>query len=276
MGSDKHYPEEGPSFQTVVGSFLIDEHPVTNRAFQVFVDETGYVTLAERPPDPALYPGILPHMLQPASLVFTPPTHAVPLSDPLQWWSMLEGACWRRPYGPDSGLDALLDHPVVHVAYEDAEAFAHWAGKRLPTEAEWEYAACGGLENAEYAWGDALAPDGRVPANIWLGQFPHQRFSDWDRTSPVGHFPANGYGLYDMVGNVWEWTCDRFDVERISAGDRCCTPKGQGGQSRVERKVIKGGSHLCAANYCQRYRPAARYPQPTDTSTSHVGFRCAA
>jgi formylglycine-generating enzyme required for sulfatase activity len=272
MGSDAHYPEEAPARRASIGPFWIDETPVTNAAFAVFVASTGYLTLAERPPDPDLYRGAEPDLLQPGSLVFTPPNSPISHADPLAWWRYVLGANWRHPLGPDSDLDGLDEYPVVHIAYEDAEAFARWAGKSLPTEAEWEFAARGGLDGARYAWGDDLAPSGRMMANYWQGQFPWENLTldGFERTSPVAAFPPNGYGLYDMIGNVWEWTADVWDSPAQKT-ESCCGGKSA---SPTPRKVLKGGSHLCAANYCQRYRPAARYPQPVDTSTSHVGFRC--
>ena len=288
MGSDRHYPEEAPAHRVTVAPFWIDRAQVTNREFSRFVAATGYVTVAEIAPDPKEYPGALPHMLKPGSLVFTPPRHAVDLRDWSQWWKFEFGANWRRPYGRGRSNRALDDHPVVHIALRDAEAYAAWAGKELPTEAEWEFAAWGGTDGTEYAWGDELAPDGRHMANIWQGEFPHENLAadGYARTSPVGAFPANGYGLYDMIGNVWEWTTDWFS-SRHAADTRsaCCIPDNpRGGEAdsvdprsnstRIPRKVVKGGSHLCAPNYCRRYRPAARHAQPVDTGMSHVGFRC--
>ena len=287
MGSDQHYPEEAPAHQVSVDGFWIDECPVTNEQFAAFDAATGYMTLAETPPDPANYPGILPEMIRPGSLVFTPTAGPVKLSDPLQWWRFEFDADWRHPSGPRSGLDAIGNHPVVHIAYQDALAYARWAGKSLPTEAEWEYAARGGLGAAPYAWGDALEPGPRPLANYWQGEFPWQNLAldGFVGTSPVRSFPPNGYGLFDMVGNVWEWTSDWFAPVH-AASSPCCVPRnprsGKEDHSydpctpdiKIGRRVLKGGSHLCAPNYCQRYRPAARYPQPIDTSTSHVGFRC--
>ncbi len=289
MGSDAHYPEEGPSHLVKVDEFWIDETPVTNRAFARFVNATGYVTFAEIAPEAKDYPGALPHMLRAGSLMFDPPAHAVDLSDWSQWWKFQFGANWKKPYGQGSSIKGLDDHPVVHVAYRDAEAYAAWAGKALPTEAEWEFAARGGLAEAEYAWGSELTPGGKHMANTWQGEFPHQnaKADGWARTSPVGSFPANGYGLYDMIGNVWEWTSDFWSSRHpANAASPCCAPVNpRGGPEadsydpcqpaiRIPRKVLKGGSHLCAPNYCRRYRPAARHAEPIDTSTSHVGFRC--
>ena len=275
MGSERFYPEERPRRRVRVDPFWIDETPVTNAQFAAFIAATGYRTFAEVPPDPADYPGMPPEMAQAGSLVFRQPRGPVDLADFQQWWTFCFGAYWRAPLGPRSSIDALADHPVVHIAYQDAEAYAAWAGKALPTEAQWEFAARGGLADAEFAWGDELAPGGRMLANFWQGEFPwHNDMLDgWERTSPVRTYPANGFGLFDMIGNVWEWTADTYSLpgEVRKAPGRCCIdPGGQG----IGRKVLKGGSHLCAPSYCQRYRPAARYPQPVDTSTCHVGFRC--
>jgi formylglycine-generating enzyme required for sulfatase activity len=281
MGSDRHYPEEGPARRADVDGFWIDRDPVTNAAFARFVEQTGHVTLAERAPDPAHYPGALPEMMKPGSLVFTPMPGPVPLSQPTRWWALTFGADWRHPLGPESSIEARDDHPVVHVSYEDAAAYAAWAGKSLPTEAEWEFAARGGLQGADFAWGDELEPGGQVMANTFRGDFPwrHADGAAWTRTSPVGRYPPNGHGLHDMIGNVWEWTCDWWRGPAEGKAPGCCgaeeasydpaTP-----EIRIGRKAIKGGSHLCAPSYCRRYRPAARYPQPVDTSTSHLGFRC--
>jgi formylglycine-generating enzyme required for sulfatase activity len=289
MGSNKHYPEEAPAHRVTVGDFWIDRTPVTNRDFRRFVDATGYVTFAEIPPDPKDYPGALPHMLQAGSVVFDPPRGPVDLRRCEQWWTFLFGANWRKPYGKGSSIRGFEDYPVVHVAFKDAKAYAKWAGKRLPTEAEWEFAARGGLESAEFAWGDELTPGGRQMANTWQGAFPHENLGadGYLRTSPVAAFPQNGYGLFDMIGNVWEWTSDWYAPKhKADATKSCCTPKNpRGGQEdasydprqpqiKIPRKVLKGGSHLCAPNYCRRYRPAARHPQPVNTSTSHIGFRC--
>ena len=289
MGSDHHYAEEGPARRVSVDSFLIDRPPVTNARFARFVEATGYVTFAEIAPDPKDYPGALPEMLKPGSLVFTPPMRPVGLDNWGAWWDFSFGADWRHPCGPASSIDGLEDHPVVHIAYVDAAAYAQWAGKDLPTEAEWEFAGRGGLDGKEYAWGDELVPGGRHMANTWQGQFPHQNTAQdgFERTSPVGSYPANGFGLHDMIGNVWEWTQDFFAPRHDTGQTRsCCVPHNPRGaerdasfdpcdpQIRIPRRVLKGGSHLCAPNYCRRYRPAARYAQPEDSSTSHVGFRC--
>ena len=289
MGSDEHYPEEAPVHRVSIDGFWMDRTPVTNREFRRFVEATGYVTFAEIPPDPMDYPGALPHMLKAGSLVFHPPNHPADLQDWSQWWTFRFRANWRRPYGKGSTIHGLDDHPVVHVAYKDADAYAKWAGKDLPTEAEWEFAARGGLDGAEFAWGDQFTPGGKHMANTWQGNFPFENLATdgCERTSPVGAFPPNGYGLYDMIGNVWEWTSDWYVPRHEGdAPKACCIPENpRGGQEdqsydpgqpqiRIPRKVLKGGSHLCAPNHCRRYRPAARHPEPVDTSTGHVGFRC--
>ena len=287
MGSDRFYPEEAPARRVRVDGFWIDQTLVTNRQFAAFVRATGHKTLAETPPDPRDYPGMDPEMARAGSLVFQPTVGPVRLDDPSQWWAFRFGACWRRPLGKPGPL-ALDDHPVVHVAYEDALAYAEWAGKALPTEAEWEFAARGGT-TSDYAWGDELAPGGAMLANYWQGEFPwrNQALDGWERTSPVGAFPPNGHGLHDMIGNVWEWTCDWYAAAAGLAPARpCCVPSNPRGgvaeesydpltpQVKIPRKVIKGGSHLCAESYCRRYRPAARHPQAIDSSTGHIGFRC--
>jgi formylglycine-generating enzyme required for sulfatase activity len=287
MGSDDHYPEEAPARRVWVDPFRIDQEPVTNRQFRAFVQDTGYLTFAEIAPTIADYPDADPSLLHAGSSVFIPPARQVSLSDPGAWWRFVRGAYWRQPNGNGRGLEGLLDHPVVHIAFADAEAYAQWAGKRLLTEAEWEYAARGDLDRKPYAWGDTLEPDGRFMANYWHGRFPdHNRLADgYLRTSPVRGFPANDLGLFDMIGNVWEWTEDWYG-EAKPAPRSCCVPNnprgGEADASRIDpadkygRKVLKGGSHLCAPNYCQRYRPAARLAHPIDSPTSHIGFRCAA
>jgi formylglycine-generating enzyme len=289
MGSDAHYLEERPAHRASVDGFWIDAHPVTNAEFARFVAATGYRTFAEVPPDPKKYPGARPEMLYAGSLVFVQPNGPVDRRDFKNWWQFTRDAMWRRPYGEGSSIKDLAAHPVVHVTFDDAAAYAEWSAKSLPTEAEWEFAARGGLEGAPYAWGDTLHPDGCEMANTWQGDFPWENLCDdgYARTSPVGAFPANGYGLYDMIGNVWEWTTDWFGRNHGQLiKSACCVPHNPLGadetgsfdpcqpQIRIPRKVLKGGSHLCARNYCQRYRPAARFPEPVDTSTSHVGFRC--
>ena len=289
MGSDCFYPEESPVHEVTVDGFWIDEHPVTVAEYRRFVAATGYLTVAERPLDPASYPDADPALLVPGSLVFRRTRGPVDLRDYRNWWAYVPGACWRQPAGPGSDCRGRERHPVTHVAYEDAEAYAKWAGKELPTEAEWEYAARGGLDRAVYAWGDEFAPDGRMMANTWQGPFPWQNLltDGYEGTSPVGSFPANGYGLFDMTGNVWEWTCGYFTPRHQStAGDACCAPRNPRAGSpatggtfaepgeHLPRRVIKGGSHLCAPSYCLRYRPAARQGEAIDTATCHLGFRC--
>jgi formylglycine-generating enzyme required for sulfatase activity len=295
MGSDRHYEEEAPARRVRVDGFGIDRHPVTNAQYAAFVDATGYRTVAERPLDPADYPGAPPENLVPGSLVFTPTPGPVDLRHLSQWWTWTPGACWRTPEGPGSTIADRKDHPVVHVAHEDAVVYAEWIGARLPSEAEWEYAARGGLDGADFTWGDEPRPGGRPMANTWDGpDFPWRSTgeSGWLRTSPVGSFPANGFGLVDMAGNVWEWTDDWWSLPPAAREDGlhakpCCVPHNPRGgevggsydpaqpQFRVPRKVIKGGSHLCADTYCLRYRPAARRPQMIDTGMGHIGFRCA-
>ena len=266
MGSTGFYPEERPVRRVAVGDFWIDEAPVTNAEFARFVDDTAHLTVAERPVSAADYPDADPALLVPGSAVFRRCRGPVDLRDIRQWWSYEPAANWRQPEGSGSNLDGRDTHPVVHVAYDDALAYARWAGKELPSEAEWEYAARGGLDGAAYAWGDEFTPGGRRLANIWYGEFPWRRDGGYERTSPVGAFPPNGYGLYDMVGNVWEWTVDH--LETASAG--CCGPSPR----TAAMRVVKGGSFLCAPNYCRRYRPAARQGETPDTSACHIGFRC--
>ena len=284
MGSEDFYPEERPARHVEVDGFWMDDHPVTVAEFRRFVTATGYVTMAERPLDPAQYPGADPDLLRPGSLVFFATSGPVDLRDVSQWWRYTPGADWRHPRGPGSTTGGLDRHPVTHVAAEDADAYAAWAGKELPTEAEWEFAARGGLDGAVYTWGDDPFPRGKVMANTWQGEFPVHNAQDdgYERTSPVGAFPANGYGLYDMIGNVWEWTSDWY-AGHVADAPACCGGRmvdarehsiDRRDPARIPRKVMKGGSHLCAPNYCRRYRPAARMAQPIDTSTSHLGFRC--
>ncbi len=295
MGSEAFYPEETPVRRVRVDPFWIDETPVTNRQFAEFVEATGHLTFAEIAPDPRDYPGMDPSLAQPGSLVFEKTAGPVDLTQFSQWWRFCLGADWRHPTGPDSSLDDLEDHPVVHVTHGDAIAYAAWAGKALPSEAEWEFAARGGLEGREYGWADGyadeLAPGGAMLANYWQGQFPFANTKEdgWERTSPVRSYPPNGFGLYDMVGNVWEHTADWYAAPKLAekkSPSACCTldnPRGaRKGESfdpampglKIGRKVIKGGSHLCALNHCRRYRPAARFAQAIDSSTGHVGFRC--
>ena len=289
MGSNRFYPEEGPAHEVTVDGFWMDRYTVTNAQFQCFVEATGYITVAERPLNPQDYPGALPELLVPGSAVFRQPSHPVNLNDYHNWWEYVPGANWRHPEGSGSSLEGRERHPVVHVAYEDAEAYAMWAGRTLPTEAQWERAARGGLEGATYTWGNTFAPGGRQMANVWLGMFPWRNLRPDGKVGPlpVGSFPPNGYGLYDMAGNVWEWTTDWYWARHPArAKEPCCIPVNPRGASREEsldqtlpragipRKVLKGGSFLCADNYCLRYRPAARSPETIETSTCHIGFRC--
>jgi formylglycine-generating enzyme len=282
MGSESFYPEERPVRRARVDAFRIDRHHVTNDEFARFVEATGYVTVAERPLELGDVPGAPVQTYPAGSLVFRQTAGPVDLGDSRNWWVYVVGAQWRHPQGPDSSLDGLGDHPVVHVAYEDAEAYAGWAGKALPTEAEWEFAARGGLEGKAFTWGDELEPNGTIMANTWQGEFPWQNTlrDGYARTSPAGAFPANGYGLYDMAGNAWEWTCDWYGEHGGGApSSPCCSPMESSYDPtapdiRIPRKVLKGGSHLCAPNYCLRFRPAARMPQMVDTGMSHLGFRC--
>jgi formylglycine-generating enzyme len=285
LGSDTGYPEEAPVHEVTLDGFWIDIHTVTNEQFAAFVDGTDYVTAAERAPTTDDYPGVAPTDLVAGSAVFAQPTGPVDLMSPMTWWTYTPGACWRRPTGPGSSTDGLERHPVVHVAYADAVAYARWAGKELPTEARWEHAARGGLEGAAFAWED----DDRPPwehANTWRGTFPHENLKSVPPgVEAVGSYPTNGFGLHDMIGNVWEWTCDFF-APRHGAGaaaDSCCGARNPTGPAQalsepetpgIPLYVLKGGSFLCAENYCSRYRPSARIPQAADSATNHTGFRC--
>ena len=288
MGSDEFYPDEAPVRRVAVEGFAIDPHQVTNEQFAAFVDATGYVTMAERVPHADLYPGAKPKDLVPGSLVFTMSDGPVDLKNYGNWWQWTPGAQWRHPIGPESTLDGLADHPVVHVAYEDVIAYLEWAGGSLASEAEWEFAARGGLDGKRFVWGDDDPQETKPVANTWQGRFPFENseLDGYTRTSPVGTFPPNGYGLYDVAGNVWEWTDDWYtDKPGALIENSCCAPVDpRGGREEdsfdsaqpdtpIPRKVIKGGSHLCTPQYCYRYRPAARQPQMLDTSTSHLGFR---
>jgi len=268
MGSTSFYPEEAPIHTVEVAAFAIERHPVTNAHFAEFVAATGYVTVAEQDPDPVF-------AAEPGALVFTPTAGPVDLRDWRQWWRWEPGASWRHPLGPRSTVDDKPDHPVVQVAYPDAAAYARWANRRLPTEAEWEYAARAGVSTT-YTWGEEEKPDGALMANTWQGAFPYRNDGalGWTGTSPVGTFPPNGWGLLDMIGNVWEWTTTEFfGHHRLDAPPKaCCTPVGPADPGI--NQTLKGGSHLCAPEYCHRYRAAARSPQSQDTATSHIGFRC--
>ena len=277
MGSHNFYPEERPVRPVQVADVWMDEHPVTNAQFRRFVRDTGYLTTAERPPDPADFPGADPADLVPGSQVFVGTAQPVPLDDWTRWWAWVPGAFWRCPEGPGSSLDGRDRHPVVHVGYEDAVVYAAWADKRLPSEAEWEHAARGGLDGATYPWGDEFMPGNKIMANTWHGHFPYQRLAHHGctRTTPVKRFPSNRYGLFDVAGNVWEWTATGWTEDH--RGDEppqsCCTPA-PAKLRETDRRVTKGGSYLCAPSYCHRYRPAARQGQTVRSTTGHVGFRC--
>lgn len=274
MGSEQFYPEERPVRDVSVGGFWMDSTPVTNAAFARFVEATGHITSAERDVDASLYPGASPAELQPAGLVFRRAPGPIPLDNARQWWRITPGAHWRNPRGDGRHLPAERRHPVVQVSHEDAAAYARWAGKSLPTEAEWEFAARGGLDGAVFVWGNSETGDaGKRLANTWQGRFPFENTTEdgFEHTSPVGSFPANGYGLYDMAGNVWEWTDDLY-LRTAPQQSVCCGGPAESAANRL--MVLKGGSHLCAPNYCFRYRPAARSSQAADTSTNHIGFRC--
>ena len=280
MGEDRFYPEEAPVREAEVQAFWIDEHPVTNAQFRRFVKDTGHITVAETTPDRADFPDLTDDDLVSGSLVFRATTGPVALDDWTQWWAWVPGANWRHPEGPGSTLHGRDLHPVVHVGLEDALAYASWAGKDLPTEVEWEFAARGGLDRATYVWGDEFMPRGRIMANTWHGRFPWEnlRPHGLDGTSPVRRFPPNGYGLYDVAGNVWEWTSTAWtDSHPVATGVTsvsmaCCAPGAP--LSEEDRWVTKGGSHLCAPSYCLRYRPAARQGHSVRSSTGHLGFRC--
>jgi sulfatase modifying factor 1 len=287
MGSNEHYPEEAPTHDVRLDGFWIDTTTVTNREFADFVAATGYTTVAERDLDPSEFPGAPPENLVAGSLVFTPTAGPVDLRHLSQWWTWTPGASWRHPEGPRTSIAGRETHPVVHVAHEDAAAHAAWIGKALPTEAEWERAARGGLDSATYTWGNEPERAGEKRAHYWHGEFPWRADSGYGTTAPVGSYPPNGFGLLDMAGNVWEWTDDWYTSRHPDDPDKpCCVPVNPSGgtleqsydplqpQFSIPRKVIKGGSFLCADSYCLRYRPAARRPQMIDTGMSHIGFRC--
>jgi len=305
MGSEapEAFPNEGPVHRVRVDAFYMDTHPVTNAEFARFVEEAGYKTVAERPVDweemktqlPPGTPKPSDEVLAPGSLVFRPTRRPVDLRRMDGWWAWTHGATWRHPEGPGSSIEDRMDHPVVQIAWEDAAAYAAWAGKRLPTEAEWEFAARGGLEGARYAWGNEERPEGNIMVNRWDGDFPYRNTAEdgFVGTSPVGTFPANGYGLYDMGGNVWNWCADVYHAAAFAARAAeesvCLNPAGPDVEERERplmgdpspatvpgalRRVTKGGSFLCHPDYCESYRPAARRGTPPDTGTSHIGFRC--
>lgn len=279
MGSEEYYEEEGPVRSVTVAGFWIDRTDVTNAEFAEFVAATHYVTDAERKPDPKDYPDIPADKLQAGGAIFTAPTGVRSLEDPNAWWAFAPGADWRHPDGPGSSVAGHDDDPVVQVSYNDALAYARWAGRDLPTEEQYEYAARGGLVGKTYAWGDELVPGGKYQANVWQGTFPNQNEGGdgFSGRAPVGCFPANRYGLYDMTGNVWKWTVTLYNRSAgdgmpgsVMPGDEM--PNMGKASARVLR-TIKGGSFLCAPNYCRRYRPAARQPQESGFSAAHLGFR---
>jgi formylglycine-generating enzyme required for sulfatase activity len=285
MGSDEpKFTDARPWHRVRLSGYWIDKNLVTNAQFARFVEATHYVTVAERKPKAEDFPNAPPEVLVPGSVVFTPPSHAVPLDNGIQWWSYVPGANWRHPQGPSSTIKGLANYPVVHIAYEDAEAYAKWAGKRLPTEAEFEYAERGGLDRAPYAWGKEFNPGGKFMANTFQGRFPEKDTGEDGHigTSPVGSYQANGYGLYDMSGNVWEWTSDwyRPDYYKMLAanGEVAVNPKGPAdsfdpSEPGVAKKVHRGGSFLCSDQYCSRYMPGGRGKGEPSTSTNHLGFR---
>ncbi len=289
MGSADFYPEEAPVHKVALDGFQIEAHPVTNAQFARFIRETRYKTVAERPLPKDIFPDLQAKQRAPGTMVFYPTDGPVDLVNMGQWWGWTRGASWKHPEGKGTTWRNRPDHPVVHIAYADALAYAEWAGRSLPSEAQWEYAARGGLEGKAFSWGDEQLPDGARMCKYYEGAFPYANAaSDGHlRTAPVGSYPANGYGLYDMTGNVWEWTRDWYQDAHDSPADKpCCVPHNPRGGSRdasydpnqpqfkIPRKVIKGGSFLCADEYCQRYRPSARRPQMVDTGMSHIGFRC--
>lgn len=288
MGSADHYPEEAPPGEMEIEGLWMDQKAVTNRQFNEFISDTGYLTVAEKSPDPSMYPGADPAMLVPGSLTFAMPDGPVDLSDPSQWWRWSPGASWRSPWGPGSSLAGKADHPVTQVSWEDAVAYSTWVGKRLPSEPEWERAARGGLEGEEFAWGSDISLGGEEAMNRWIGRFPWEwippsREGRGPDTMKVGSFRPNGFGLFDMTGNVWEWTSTWFldsgPVQAACCGGGSPDPERKVDLSRepgsgIPRKVLKGGSFLCAENYCSRYRPAARIPQTVESATCHTGFRC--
>jgi formylglycine-generating enzyme required for sulfatase activity len=274
-----------PRHEITVDGFWMEQTAVTNEEFRRFVDATGYVTIAERTPEAKDFPGAPPENLVAGSVVFSPPSGPVSLDNHLQWWNYIKGASWRHPDGPSSDLNGRENHPVVQVAWDDAVAYARWAGKRLPTEAEFELAARGGLKNQKYAWGDDFKPEGRWMANIWQGHFPYENTGEdgFKATAPVGSFPANGYGLYDMSGNVWEWCSDWYRADYyqtlVSLGIPIRNPDGpkdsfDPSEPRTAKRVMRGGSYLCTDQYCTAYEVGARGKGAPDSGTNHVGFRC--
>jgi sulfatase modifying factor 1 len=281
MGSDhRQFSDARPIHAVELDGFFMDRTPVTNEQFARFVRETSYVTVAERKPNPADFPGVPPEALVPGSLVFRSPSGPVPTNEVSRWWHYVPGACWKNPEGPGSNIAGRERHPVVQVCWDDAAAYSRWAGKRLPTEAEWEYAARGGLTQKPYAWGDDFRPNGRLMANTWQGRFPNANNAEdgWERTSPVGHFPPNAFGLFDMSGNVWQWCADwyRPDAYHLSAERNPVGPQDSFDprEPNVPKRVQRGGSFLCTDQYCSRYMPGGRGKGAVGTGSSHVGFRC--
>jgi formylglycine-generating enzyme required for sulfatase activity len=279
-GAGLEAPDSLPVHAISLNGFWIDRTEVTNEQFTAFVSETGYQTIAERIPDARDFPGAPPENLVAGSVCFRPPNHDVPLNDHFQWWSYVPGANWRHPDGPQSSLEGKEKHPVVHVAWDDAVAYARWAKKRLPTEAEWELAARGGLDRKRYTWGDELVPQGKWMVNNWQGKFPIQntQVDGFPTTAPVGSFAANGYGLFDMAGNVWEWCADWYRPDSYASGPKA-NPKGppdsfDPSEPGVPKRVQRGGSFLCSDLYCTRYLPGARGKGEPSSGASHLGFRC--
>jgi len=288
MGSEKHYPEERPVHRVTVDGFWMDRFPVTNARFRAFVEATGHVTFAEIIPNAADYPGALPEMLYAGSLVFTKASGPVDLSSMANWWQYQRGAYWREPRGPGSTIDGLDDHPVVHVTFGDAEAFARWEHKDLPTEAEWEFACRGGETGKRFTWGEDPPSETNIVANLWQGKFPYDNKAadGFVLAAPVKSFAPNRYGLYDMIGNVWEWCGDwyrpdTYATEAKEAGEGGLTVNPQGpetsfdpGEPHAPKRINRGGSFLCNAQYCASYRPSARMRTSPDTGQNHLGFRC--
>lgn len=281
MGDDRFYLEERPVHRREVPSFELDAHPVTIREFSAFIEDTGYITTAEQELDAQDFPGAAEADLMPGSMVFKATSGPVDLRNWRSWWDWVPGARWRNPQGPSSTVEDRLDHPVTQVSFHDANAYAKWAGKRLPSEIEWEFAARGGVDGDPYQWGASEVPEGELRANTWQGSFPYLNTGakGWIGTSPVGTFAPNRYGLYDMIGNVWEWTSSVYTPRHLPAENEFPPAEGRpnllGEQHEPIQRVLKGGSHMCSPDYCRRYRPAARSPQTEDSATTHIGFRCA-